>query len=170
LKVSSDTRIERVRAIVDRVARSYDLEIFDVQLRREAPGWVLRVVIDRPLRRNDQGEVVVEPLDAGIRIDECERVSQDVSAILDVEDVVEHAFTLEVSSPGLDRPLRHADDYRRFAGRLAKLVVPEGVAGQTHFEGRLKGVENEAVVVQVGRRDVRIPLPGIARGRLEVEF
>lgn len=168
--MSSDTRIERVRAIVDRVARSYDLEIFDVQLRREAPGWVLRVVIDRPLRRNDQGEVAVEPLDAGIRIDECERVSQDVSAILDVEDVVEHAFTLEVSSPGLDRPLRHADDYRRFVGRLAKLVVPEAVAGQTHFEGRLKGVEDEAVVVQVGRRDVRIPLAAIARARLEVEF
>jgi ribosome maturation factor RimP len=170
LKVSSDTRIERVRAIVDRVARSYDLEIFDVQLRREAPGWVLRVVIDRPLRRDDQGEVMVEPLDAGIRIDECERVSQDVSAILDVEDVVEHAFTLEVSSPGLDRPLRRADDYRRFEGRLAKLVVPEGMGGQTHFEGRLKGVEDEAVVLQVGRRDVRIPLSGIARARLEVEF
>lgn len=91
--------------------------------------------------------------------------------MLDVEDLIDRAYTLEVSSPGLDRPLRHEADYRRFAGRLAKIVVAEAVEGQTHFEGRLRGVEHGRVVMDVGRaRTVRIPLDLIRRGRLEVEF
>ena len=70
-----------------------------------------------------------------------------------------------------DRPLRHADDYRRFSGRLVKLVVPAGVVGPTHFEGRRAGVEDESVILQVGRRkERRIPLVAISRARLEVEF
>ena len=102
---------------------------------------------------------------------DCERVSRDVSAILDVEEFIAHHYTLEVSSPGLDRPLRNAVDYRRFAGRLAKLVVSEAVDGQKHFEGRLQGLELDAVVVETapGKRQL-IPLSLITRARLEVEF
>jgi ribosome maturation factor RimP len=76
-----------------------------------------------------------------------------------------------VSSPGLDRPLRHAHDYRRFAGRLAKLVVSEAVDNQKHFAGRLQGVDGNAVVVETapGKRHL-IPLPLITRARLDVEF
>ena len=98
-----------VRAAAERVARSYGLEIFDVQFRREAQGMVLRVRIDRP----GSGATAEE----SVSVEDCARVSRDLSAILDVEDVVPTAYTLEVSSPGLDRPLRRADDYRRFAGR-----------------------------------------------------
>jgi len=78
---------------------------------------------------------------------------------------------LEVSSPGLDRPLRHADDYRRFAGRLAKIVVREPVDNQKAFEGRLLGFEQDDVLLEApnGRRH-RLPLRLITRGRLEVEF
>jgi ribosome maturation factor RimP len=82
-------------------------------------------------------------------------------------------YVLEVSSPGLDRPLRHAADYRRFEGRLAKIVVSEPVNGQMHFEGRIKGIEGgagEVVVLEQGRRAHRIPLGLIRRARLEVEF
>jgi ribosome maturation factor RimP len=153
------------------VAGSIGLDVFDVQLRRETGGWVLRVVIDRPLRRNAEGHVEVDTPEHAIGIDECQRVSTDLSAILDVEDTLDHAYTLEVSSPGLDRPLRGADDYRRFAGRLAKLVVPSGVDGQTHFEGHIVDVDDETVVLGVGRDKVkRIPLGEVAKARLEVEF
>ena len=107
------------------MAGSYGLEIFDVQLRRESIGTVLRVIIDRP----DKG-VPERPEDA-VGIEECQRVSQDLSALLDVEEdelgeaALDKNYTLEVSSPGLDRPLRHEADYRRFAGRLAKVVTIE---------------------------------------------
>jgi ribosome maturation factor RimP len=169
--VTTDTRLERVRTVAERVAGSCGLDIFDIQLRRESSGWVLRVVIDRPQQRDASGAVVAELPEQSIGIEDCQRVSTDLSTILDVEDVLDHAYTLEVSSPGLDRPLRHADDFRRFSGRLAKLVVPAGVEGQTHFEGRIAGVEDEAVILQVGRRkERRIPLAVISRARLEVEF
>src|SRR5438034_1891983 len=107
--------VEQVRALAARVAAGYGLEIYDVQFRREAPGMILRVQIDRPgpaARAEDS-----------VSVEDCARVSRDMSAILDVEDIVPTAYTLEVSSPGLDRPLRRPDDYSRFAGRRAKIVM-----------------------------------------------
>jgi len=155
-----------VRAAADRVAASYGLEIFDLQFRREAIGWVLRVVLDRPGNAGGPGESVT--------VEDCQRVSQDLSALFDVEDelgrALDRQYTLEVSSPGLDRPLRGEADYRRFTGRLAKIVTDAPVEGQSHFEGRLTGVEGGTVVVTEGRRVHRIPLAHIRRARLEVEF
>jgi ribosome maturation factor RimP len=170
-RVRSDVQLERIRPIAERVLRSYDLDLFDLQLRRESIGWVLRVVIDRPTRAAPDGSVVVETIAEGIGIEDCQRVSQDLGTVLDVEDAVDVAYTLEVSSPGIDRPLRDANDYRRFAGRLAKIVVSEAVDGQAHFEGRIRAVEDDAVVLESGRGKIRrIPLARIARGRLDVEF
>ena len=81
------------------------------------------------------------------------------------------SYTLEVSSPGLDRPLRRADDYRRFAGRLAKLVMREKVDGQGFFRGRLGGVDgNDVIIESEGGRTHRVPLDVITRANLEVEF
>ena len=151
------------------MATAHGLEIFDVQLRREPIGMVLRVIIDRP----DKGRV--ETPGESVGIEECQRVSQDLSAVLDVEDefgedeLGEH-YTLEVSSPGLDRPLRHAADYRRFAGRLAKIVTTEPIARQTAFAGRITGVENGDVLLEEGRKTHRVPLDRIKRANLDVEF
>jgi ribosome maturation factor RimP len=162
--------LARVREAAERVARGYGLEIFDVQLRREAIGTVLRVIIDRP----DRG--VPEAPEDAVGIEECQRVSHDLSALLDVEEedldqpALGQAYTLEVSSPGLDRPLRHEADYRRFAGRLAKLVTLEPVGGQSAFAGRLAGIDDGHVVLEEGRRTHRVPLAQVKRARLEVEF
>lgn len=165
--------LDRVRAIAERVAGSYALDVFDVQLRRESIGWVLRVIVDRP----GPADGSAEPMDAeGVGIDECQRVSRDLSAVLDVEGegleeaVHGHPYTLEVSSPGLDRPLRGAADYRRFAGRLVKIVTSEPVERQTAFAGRLQGLDGETVVIEEGRRVHRVPLTLVTRARLEVEF
>jgi ribosome maturation factor RimP len=163
--------VDRIRPIAERVARSYGLDVFEVQFRRETHGWVLRVILDRPMRVDAAGAVLVEAPDDGIGIDECRRVSEDLSAVLDVEDPVEQQYTLEVSSPGLDRPLRGLNDYRRFVGRLAKIVVREAVDGQMHFEGTIAGVDDEDVVLTVGRgKQKRIPFRQISRGRLDVDF
>jgi ribosome maturation factor RimP len=169
--VQTEATVSRIRPIAERLAADCGLVVFDVQFRREPTGWVLRVIIDRPARVDADGVVQVEPIGDSIGIDECRRVSEDLSALLDVEDLVEQAYTLEVSSPGLDRPLRGEEDYRRFAGRLVKLVVREAVDGQMHFEGRLNGVEGDAVSITVGRgKEKRIALSRIARARLDVEF
>lgn len=161
---------EKIRAAAERVAASYGLDIFDVQLRREAIGTVLRVTIDRP----DKG--TVETPEEAVGIEECQRVSHDLSALLDVEEdqlgeasLGQH-YTLEVSSPGLDRPLRNEADYRRFAGRLAKLVTTEPIEKQSAFSGRLRGIEDGHVILEEGRRTHRVPVALIKRGQLAVEF
>ena len=161
--MGAETVVEQIRVVAGRVAASYGLDIFDVQFRREAPGMVLRVQLDRP------GPAATP--DDGVSVDDCARVSRDLSAILDVEDVVPTAYTLEVSSPGLDRPLRGSGDYERFAGRQAKIVMRERVDGQGFFRGKLGGLDGDAVLIDAedGRRH-RVPLQVITRANLEVEF
>src|SRR5712691_6390917 len=161
--------VEQVLSVATRVAASYGLEIFDIQFRREAPGMILRVQIDRPGPAASAEE--------SVSVDDCARVSRDLSAVLDVEDVIPTAYTLEVSSPGLDRPLRHAGDYGRFAGRRAKLVMRQAVDGQMFFKGRLGGIEKDndrgdhvVMIVSDDGRSHRVPISVITRANLEVEF
>lgn len=155
--------VELVRLIAAGVAATLGLEIFDVQFRREAGGMVLRVQVDRP------GPAATA--EDSVSIEDCAKVSRDLSAILDVEDAVPSAYILEVSSPGLDRPLRKADDYRRFAGRRAKVVMRAAIDGQGFFKGRLAGLDEHDVLIDTddGRRH-RVPLTAITRANLEVEF
>ena len=155
--------VGQIRTMASRVAESYGLEIFDVQFRRETSGMVLRVRIDRPGSAGSAEE--------SVSVDDCAHVSRDLSAILDVEDIVPTAYTLEVSSPGLDRPLRRPDDYRRFAGRVAKIVMRDRIDGQGYFRGRLGGVDGGDVLIdgEDGKRH-RVPLTTITRANLEVEF
>ena len=157
------TPLERVREIAARVAGSYGLLIDDVVMRRERGNDVLRVVLDRP------GPAATP--EESVSIEDCQRVSEELSTILDVEDLLPETYTLEVSSPGLDRPLRTAQDYERFAGRLAKIVTREPVERQTAFTGRLRGLEGTDVLFEnEGGKLVRLPLALISRARLEVEF
>jgi len=164
------TRLAQIRAVAERVARSRGLDLFDVQFRTESHGWVLRVFIDKPGAGVVTGKAG-SALTDGVTVADCQHVSEDLSAVLDVEDAVDHRYTLEVSSPGLDRPLRGADDYVRFTGCLAKIVVTEAVEGQTHFEGRLAGLDGGDVLVADGKQRIkRVPLALISRARLAVEF
>ena len=155
--------LESIRAIAERVAQARGLEVWDIQSRREVTGHVVRVFIDRP------GPAATP--DDSVSVEDCAEVNRELSTILDVEDPLPFAYTLEVSSPGLDRPLRSTGDYIRFAGRLAKVVVREPVDNQKAFEGHLRGVEGDAVVLEAPNgRMHRLPLTLITRGRLEVEF
>ena len=162
-----------LRAAVARIASSYGLEVFDLQFRRESPGWVLRVMLDRvPVKTPESAAA------DGINVEDCQHVSRDLSALLDVEEetygsTLGSKYTLEVSSPGLDRPLRldrGEEDFRRFEGRMAKVVTREPVNGQSAFAGRLAGVEDGVVLMTEGKRTHRVPLALMSRARLDVEF
>jgi ribosome maturation factor RimP len=156
--------LARIREAAERVVAAHGLDLFDVELTRESQGWVVRVTIDRP-------GPAATPEDS-VSIEDCSTVSRELSAILDVEDPLDRAYTLEVSSPGLDRPLRNEADFQRFAGRLASIVLSEPVDGQTFFNGRIQGLDDGHVVILVGKknRPHRIPVAGIKRARLEVEL
>jgi ribosome maturation factor RimP len=155
--------LDTIRTIAERVAQARGLEVWDIQSRREATGHVVRVFIDRP------GPAATP--EESVSVEDCEQINRELSTILDVEDPLPFTYTLEVSSPGLDRPLRGTGDYERFAGRLAKVVVSEAVNNQKAFEGRLRGVEDDTVLLEAPNgRMHRLPLRLITRGRLEVEF
>ncbi len=156
--------LARIRAAAERVVASHGLELFDLMVTRESPGWVVRVTIDRP-------GPAASPEDS-VGIEDCALVSRELGTILDVEDPLDRTYTLEVTSPGLDRPLRHEGDFRRFAGRMASLVLDAPVDGQTFFNGRIQEVDGGDVVLVVGKksRAHRIPLSCIKRARLDVEF
>ena len=156
-----------VRSIAERVMCSHGLELFDLQFRRESIGWVLRIFIDRPAptvppETGGQGEDVT--------VADCAKVSVDVSAILDAEISFDHAYTLEVSSPGLDRPLRHLADFARFVGRRVKIVTSEPVDGQRFVSGRITAVDGRTIVIADGKTTRRVSETAVARARLEVEL
>ena len=147
-----------MRSVAERVAAGRGFELVDVEVKRQPGGGLVRLYVDRP---------------GGIGLDDLQSVSEEVSAILDVEDPLASSYTLEVSSPGLDRPLKTEGDYRRFVGRLAKVSSYEPVEGRRHWTGRLLAVEDGVVSLTLEREGgavARIPFGKIAHGRLEVEF
>jgi len=147
---------ERVRSLTLPVVEGQGMELVDVVFRREAQGWVLRLLLDKP---------------GGVALEDCREVSEQLSDLLDVEGVIDHPYTLEVSSPGLDRVLKTAQDFTRFAGRLARIQTAAPISGQRRFRGRLEGCRDGMVVLQQGQGPtLLIPLEAIVKARLEVEL
>jgi ribosome maturation factor RimP len=157
---------EQVRAIADRVAKSLGLEIWDLEFRGAGgKARLLRIFIDGP---------------EGVTLEHCENVSREVSTILDIEDPIKGAYTLEVSSPGLDRKLRNAGDYERYQGSLVKLQTLEPINGSRNFEGRLQQVQNGRMTLEFppkgkGKKQepggvVEIEISNVAKGNLVPEF
>jgi len=116
----SDYVIEKVQEFVESVLPSMGLELVEIQYRQEGEGWVLRLFLDGP---------------DGIGLDQCGKVSRELSFFLDVEDLIPHPFNLEVSSPGLERPLRNMADFKRFSGKKARVKLRRPMAGQKVFIG-----------------------------------
>jgi ribosome maturation factor RimP len=155
--------LESIRAAAERVARSEGLEIFDVDW-KVGKQRLLRVYIDRlPGPANPQS--------LGVTHSDCHRVSEQLSVILDVEDLVPGpAYTLEISSPGLDRKLLKPADYERFAGRLARIWLEEPLENQKYLEGRLAGYSEGIVKLAVKDRELAVPYAGIRKANLVVEL
>jgi ribosome maturation factor RimP len=175
--------LEKIRGAAERVARSEGLEIVDVEWKVGKQRF-LRVYIDRIPKpaatiSDAAGEVgapeVVHDPYPKISHADCERVSQQLSVILDVEDLIPGpaGYTLEVSSPGMDRALKKPADFERFRGRLAKISTSEPVGEAKFFEGRLAGFVDGKVRVELKGKEARVvevPLEAIRKANLVVEF
>jgi len=126
--------VEKIRAIAARVASTHGVELVEIDLKGGGKARTLKITIDKP---------------EGVTHEDCANVSHEVSAILDVEDAVPGgSYTLEVSSPGLDRKLLTEKDYMRFAGSRVKLMTREPVNGNRHFEGRLERFQDGKVTLE----------------------
>jgi len=150
----SESLLPKLEDLARRAAEPADVDVAWVEFKSEGPRWILRVFIDR---------------ESGVGLEDCKQVSERLGVLLDVEDPIDSSYTLEVSTPGLDRPLWKQRDYERFEGRLARILTKERLEGRQRFHGRLAGIENESVLLDDDGRQWRIPLSLIERGRLEVE-
>jgi ribosome maturation factor RimP len=147
---------DQLRVLVRPVVEEYGFELFDLNFRREGHGWVLRIVIDR---------------ENGVTLDDCVSISREVGHLLEVEDLIEHAYNLEVSSPGLDRPLRNGADFKRFVGKMAKVTTCVPVDGQHHFVGRLTSFEDDTIGMLTEQGNtLDISLANVKKARLIVEI
>jgi ribosome maturation factor RimP len=138
--------------------RDAGFDLIEVQFGREQRGAVLRLFIDRP------PNPTVNPTVIGV--DDCERVSRDVSAALDVADAISSAYQLEVSSPGLDRPLRRERDFARFVGESARVRLEVGVEGRRNFSGTIRGAKDGRVEIASDGRSYELPIDDIVRANL----
>ncbi|HZQ96900.1 MAG TPA: ribosome maturation factor RimP [Candidatus Sulfotelmatobacter sp.] len=156
--------VERVREIAGRVAASSGLEIVDIEFLGSGKVRMLRVFLDKPAAGTD-------PL-AGVTHEDCARFSREFGTILDVEDAVPGSYTLEVSSPGLDRKLVKAADFTRFTGSRMKLTTRQPVNNNRHFEGRLESFENGRLTVDlsVASHKSRKKMGDAAGQKIEIEF
>lgn len=169
--------IDKVREIAERVARSSGLEVVDVELRGGGKARMLRLVIDRPggARPGETGP-------GGVTHEDCASMSREVGTILDVEDVIPGAsYTLEVSSPGLDRKLSKAADFERFVGSRVKLTTYAPVDGGRHFEGKLEAFADGKLTIDASPakkkpkadatgQKIEIELKNVEKANLVPEF
>lgn len=150
----SELIIDKLRDFLQGLLPTMELELFDVQFRREGHGWVLRVFIDS---------------ETGVTLEHCSKVSRELGRYLDVEDFIDHAYHLEVSSPGLERPLRSVEDFRRYCGSKARVKVHEAVDGEKVFEGVIEKIEDELIYLRLDDgRAIQFSFEMINKARLAV--
>ena len=146
----------RVESILGPLLDAEGLSLVDVEYTREHGGWVLRVFIDK---------------EGNVTLDDCARVSREFGQLLDVEDVIPTTYYLEVSSPGLDRPLKKEEDFVKYSGRKVRIKTKDQILGRRNFKGDLIGYTEGKVMVRVEGSEVfAIPLSSILKANLEVDL
>ena len=144
-----------VSEIVEPIVASQGMELVAVEYKREARGWVLRIYIDK---------------EGGVSLDDCVLVSNEVGTVLDVEDLFQSPYSLEVSSPGLNRILKKEKDFKRFKERPVRIRTHNAIGKRRNFKGRLLGCTKGLIQIEVGGQVLHIPLSNVAKANLEFEF
>ena len=146
----------KIMGLAEEIAGPLGIELVDVELLGSGSRSILRVTIDKP---------------GGVGLDDCEAMSRDFGALMDVEDLIKNRYVIEVSSPGLDRPLKKPRDFEKSVGKLVRIVLNEKqIEKQGLIIGRLTGFGDEVAVLDVDGAEVRVPLSNVKKARLEVEI
>ncbi|HAA84626.1 MAG: Ribosome maturation factor RimP [Thermodesulfobacterium sp. 37_54] len=146
---------EKIRELIETPILKRGIELVDLEWKRERTGWVLRLFIDKP---------------GGVTIGDCAKISEIVGKILDKEDLIHHSYNLEVSSPGIERPLVKKEDFERFRGEKAKVVLKTPLEGRKNFSGIILGIEEEFLLLEVDQKVWRLPLGEIKKANLQPEL
>ena len=147
--------VDRVRALAEPILSDERMELVEIQYRREAHGWVLRFTIDK---------------EGGVTLDDCSRINQEVGRTLDVEDFIPTRYHLEVSSPGLNRPLKNEKDFLKYRNRLIKVKTFDPIDKRCQFKGKLLDLVENQIQMEIDEGIIHIPLSNVAEANLEIEF
>jgi ribosome maturation factor RimP len=147
--------LDKIRSLARTVTDMNDVELADVELLGSGPRMLLKVTIDK---------------EGGVSLRDCETVSRELEALLDVEDPISGKYTLEVTSPGMDRPLKKIDDFVRFKGKKARIVIEGTIENQSFFIGHISDVRGEEIILDMEKKTVSIPFGMISKAKLEIEF
>lgn len=147
--------LEQIEVLIEPVAASIGCELVACEWGFEAGGSILRVFIDKP---------------EGVTVKDCEKLSHLLGPVLDVEDIVLGRYNLEISSPGLERPLKKLKDFERFAGQTIRLKTKIPIEHRSRFKGQLKGLEEDVIVMESDGEVFRIPHKEVEKARLEVDW
>lgn len=148
--------VKKVKEVLMPILIEEGLELVDIEFKPSGKRWLLRVYIEK---------------DGGVTISDCERVSRELGTILDVEDLIEHPYTLEVSSPGLTRPLKKIDDFKRNKGRLCRIITRRPFDDRHEFTGEIVAITDDKITISRGELDVvTIPISDIKKAKLEFNF
>jgi len=150
-----DQLLKEVRQVAEPILQSQGLDLVDLEYQRETQGWVLRFYIDR---------------EGGVTVEDCAKVSGELGAVLEVRDLIANPYVLEVSSPGITRPLKKPEDFNKYRNRLVKVKTFEPIEGRRNFKGVLLGLEDDKVRLEMEGQSYEIPFRGIAKANLEFEF
>ncbi len=146
---------QTVTELVSPVVENLNYELVDVEYVKEGANWYLRIYIDKP---------------GGISIDDCQAVSEQVSDLLDKNDPIDQSYYLEVSSPGLDRPLKTEKDFTKYKGELVEVKVFQPIDGKKIFEGELVGLKDNFVVINQEGHDVQFEREKVAVVKRVIKF
>lgn len=146
-----------VENLVKPLVESEKMELVDVEYKKEGKSWYLRVFIDK---------------DGGVKVDDCQNISYQIERLLDVEDIIPHSYTLEVSSPGIERPLKKLKDYERFKGKLAKIYLYSPVNNKKNLAGKIIHVEGDAISIEEkeNKEIIKVNYKDISKANLMFEF
>jgi ribosome maturation factor RimP len=148
--------VDKVSQLVEPVVHEFGMEIVDVEFRPERGRWILRVFIDK---------------EGGITVDDCASVSRELGDLIEAEDIIDYPYVLEISSPGLNRPLRKESDFIRAIGKMVRLKMSRPINRRRNFTGRLANVREGVISLLVDENNlVELPLKEIDKARLKYEF
>ncbi len=147
--------LDRVRVIAEPILSNEGVELVEIEYRRESKGWVLRLYVDK---------------EKGVTLDDCTRISQEVGRSLDVEDFISTPYTLEVSSPGLTRPLKKEKDFMKYRNHMIKVKTFDPIENRRQFKGKLLGVSENRIEIEMDREIFQIPLSNVAKANLEIDW
>lgn len=145
---------QKAYTLASQIAEEEEVELFDINI-LGTKKLLLRVFIDK---------------EGGVTIDDCERFSKRLGAILDIEDLFPGPYNLEVSSPGIDRPLKNVKDFEKNTGKLVRIVTVEKIENQNFFIGRILDVRDNVIKLSINKREIRIPYTAISKAKLEIEL